>query len=306
MKRVLVLMSTYNGEKFLGEQLDSLYNQTGVDLHILVRDDGSVDTTIEILKKYSETKGKLEILQGKNVGASKSFFEVVHYAQTQLPKFDYYAFCDQDDVWLPDKLISAVDLLEDKGFNKLYFCRANYVDINLNFIGTAPAIKFFDYTTCIYRNPALGCTMVFDRILLDIFCRAYSKIDTINCLHDAWMFECALFTGAKVVADSDIHILYRQHGRNVTLAKKSLFKRYKAAFERKFKRTETYKRNRQAFYDLYINCIEGKDKRNFLESLLAYDSSLRNTLRFLNIQKWKSESIFDKCLWNILVMTKRF
>ena len=306
MKKVLVLLSTYNGEKYLKQQLDSLYNQSGVDIHILVRDDGSSDSTLEILEKYSKTKGEIDIIKGRNLGAAKSFFELAHIAQVEFTPYDYYAFCDQDDVWIKDKLISAVNLLDTKSANKLYFCRANYVDCNTNYLGTAPDIKFFDYTTCVYRNPALGCTMVFDKKLLNNFCLAYSSLDKIHGLHDDWMFKCALFTNAHVLADNNIHIQYRQHGNNVTLAKKNIFQRYKTALKRKLTRKQDYKQDRILFRDIYSKQIEEKCKKEFLEYLITYDNSLRDTLRYLKIQKWKSESLLDRCIWNMMVLLRQF
>lgn len=306
MHSVLVLMSTYNGEKFLKEQLESLYNQNGVDIHILVRDDGSSDSTIEILKEYSSAKGNLEIIYGDNVGAAKSFFEVALYAKENLPHYDYYAFCDQDDVWLPDKLISAVNSLEKTGENKLYFCRENYVDSNLNIIGTPKTIHFFDYTTSVYRNPALGCTMVFDKCLFDKFCLATTISDRINSLHDAWMFMCAMFTGANIISDNSIHLLYRQHGKNVTLAKKNTIQRYWTALKRKCKRGKTYRQDRATFYNLYLNHIDNQDKKDFYKSLISYDCSFKDTIKYLKKQKWKSEPLIDRVLWTFLVIFRLF
>lgn len=306
MHSVLVLLSTYNGERFLREQLDSLYNQSGVDIHILARDDGSKDSTVEILEEYKANRGHLTILKGENIGAGKSFFEVSYYAQKEFSQFDYYAFCDQDDVWLPDKLISAVNSLENVDNNKLYFCRENYVDKDLNFIGAAPSIKYFDYTTCVYRNPALGCTMVFDKQLFDNFCLASSTSTELNSLHDSWMFMCAMFTGAHVIADNNIHLQYRQHGNNVTLAKKNTLQRYKTALKRKCERVEKYRCDRIAFYNIYLSLIDSEDKKDFFKSLISYNSSLRNTIKFLKIQKWKSEPFRDRVLWTFLVLFRLF
>ena len=103
--KVLILVSTYNGEKYLPEQLDSLYAQEGVDIHILVRDDGSKDNTIGILKNYQGSKGKMTIIEGENIGAGQSFLALINEATTNYPDYDYYAFCDQDDVWYGNKVV---------------------------------------------------------------------------------------------------------------------------------------------------------------------------------------------------------
>ena len=104
MCSVLVMLSTYNGEKFLAQQLDSLYKQKKVDVFILVRDDGSNDKTLEILNQYKDKYGKMIVLAQSNIGVAQSFFSLMYYAVTEMPKFDFYAFCDQDDVWFENKL----------------------------------------------------------------------------------------------------------------------------------------------------------------------------------------------------------
>ena len=104
--KVCVLMSTYNGERFIEEQLRSLRNQEGVDVQVLVRDDGSTDCTLDILNQWQQT-GFLTWYQGENLKPARSFMNLIH----QAPEVAYYAFCDQDDVWFGDKLHSAVQAL---------------------------------------------------------------------------------------------------------------------------------------------------------------------------------------------------
>lgn len=99
LKTVTVLLSTYNGEKFLEEQLQSLIQQKNVEVRILVRDDGSTDGTVSILDRWKNDR-LLNWYTGDNVGAGKSFVDLLF----KVPQSDYYAFCDQDDVWLPNKL----------------------------------------------------------------------------------------------------------------------------------------------------------------------------------------------------------
>lgn len=93
---ITVLMSTYNGEKYLKEQLDSILNQEQVDLKLLIRDDGSTDGTVNILKEYENSHTNIKWYSGLNLGCGKSFFQLV----LDAPKSDYYAFVDQDDVWV--------------------------------------------------------------------------------------------------------------------------------------------------------------------------------------------------------------
>ena len=94
MDKVCVMMSTYNGERFLPEQLDSLLGQQGVETEIYIRDDGSADSTRDIIEKYMRKHANIHFTEGRNIGPGRSFWELLRY----VSEYDYYAFCDQDDV----------------------------------------------------------------------------------------------------------------------------------------------------------------------------------------------------------------
>ena len=123
MNKVLILMSVYNGEKYLVEQIESLIHQERVDVSILVRDDGSSDGTIDILENY-KTKGILDFYTGENLRPARSFMHLLFNA----PDCDYYAFCDQDDVWLPEKLLVATDALKDVNGPSMFYHAMDLVD----------------------------------------------------------------------------------------------------------------------------------------------------------------------------------
>lgn len=105
---VSVLMSTYNGAKYIREQIDSILNQKDVNVELLIRDDGSSDNTAEICKEYQKKNTNIRFYQGENIGVGKSFMELLKKA----PEADYYSFSDQDDVWLEDKLSRAVKMIK--------------------------------------------------------------------------------------------------------------------------------------------------------------------------------------------------
>lgn len=307
MKSVLVLMSTYNGEKYLREQLDSILAQKDVDVTILVRDDGSKDSTVEILQDYKKSHGNIEIVEGTNLGVAGSFYEVAVYAHDNMQAFDYYAFCDQDDVWLPNKLKVAVDGLDRvENDKKLYFCRATFVDENLNYLKEARPCGFFDYTTCVYRNPALGCTMVFSKALLDLFELVKPYKDILKTLHDAWMFKLAVFSDAIIIADDESYIKYRQHHDNVTIANKGIIRKYYSALRRRIKRKNFYRIGAEIFLKIYGRILEDPKKIRFLEIMANYNQSLSATYKYLRIQPWKTENTLDKMLWRGLVVFKLF
>lgn len=114
MKTLQILMSTYNGAKYIREQMDSLLEQDceakgTASFCIIVRDDGSSDGTQDILEEYAgRYPEKISWYQGENHGVIRSFFELLQKSGAS----DYYAFCDQDDYWMPDKMSHAVETLQ--------------------------------------------------------------------------------------------------------------------------------------------------------------------------------------------------
>lgn len=310
MERILVLLSTYNGHKYLREQLDSLYAQENVHLHILVRDDGSKDETIEILNEYKNRHGKMTLITQTNIGCARSFHSLIEIAATRMPLYDYYAFCDQDDVWLPNKLYQAtlhLDKIETP--NKLYFCNANYVDSNLSFIKKSKLPMHVSFKTCVFRNPILGCTMVFDNQFLQLMNKGnHDRINTKGYLqlHDRWAYQCANYLGTTIIKDPSTTIQYRQHGNNVTSPNMSFLKRYKNAITKIFKYRNVNLIFNKTFYETYKNTIKDTDKNSFLKALCSYNASIKNTIIFLQRQSWEGESNLDKFLWRLLVLLRLF
>ena len=211
MATVTILLSTYNGEKFLKEQIDSLIAQNGVDVFILARDDGSSDSTLEILNKYKNEHSNFEFYTGGNLGPAQSFLDLVKNA----PKSDFYAFCDQDDVWDNDKLICAVNKLKvfDSDKPNLYYSNLRVVDEKLNFYRLSHDRAFFNENkySALAENLCTGCTAVFNY-------RAKQMIETTTIkycsMHDTWIYMVCKLLG-NTVYDSEPHISYRQHGGNV-------------------------------------------------------------------------------------------
>lgn len=214
-KNIAILMSTYNGENFLAEQLKSIEQQEGVAMSMMVRDDGSKDRTLSILSSWKEKTqktigGGIILLSQENVGPARSFMQLIN----QAPEADYYAFCDQDDVWEKDKLASAVAYLEkgDNDIPALYFSQVQLVDEHLNPLPTAkinPKCTFYEGLIAHY---ATGCTFVFNRTLLELV-RKYNP-EYIS-MHDLWLYHLCLAVGGNIYFDPMPHIKYRQHGNNV-------------------------------------------------------------------------------------------
>lgn len=211
--KVTVLLSTFNGEKYLREQLDSLVNQDLKPYKVLIRDDGSTDETINILEEYCSKYDFVKYYYGKNLGPAKSFFDLINNCE----EADYYALCDQDDVWFKNKLSSAITLLkqEDNNLPLLYMGRFILTDKDLNPLNSnmSSLYSYTDFAHALIYHSAPGCTFVFNnkaRLLINEY--DYNKEYCV--IHDSIIHKIVAMFG-KVVLDQNPYMYYRQHGSNV-------------------------------------------------------------------------------------------
>lgn len=163
--QVTVVMSTYNGERFLREQVESILAQEGVEVRLVVRDDGSSDGTVPLLRGW-EREGKLELVAGENLGVTRSFLELVRIASERGCLF--VALSDQDDVWHADKLARATAVLAsyDQAQPLLYCSEYTYCDQDLNETGRSRLCRIgFRLETMLYENMTSGNTIVMNREL---------------------------------------------------------------------------------------------------------------------------------------------
>ena len=219
---VVVLMSTYNGERFLRDQIESVLNQVGVNVSLLIRDDGSSDETINILDNYKR-RGLLEWYTGENLKPAKSFMDLLKAAKD----CEYYAFCDQDDVWLPNKLKNAIQKIKEEDNNApiLYYGAITLVNENLEPLSFEKELSSFTSFNCaIVSSNATGCTMVFNNQLRKLINRYTPEY---QIMHDGWFHKVCLAVGWKVIYDETPYILYRQHSGNVIGVSANSLKRWK-------------------------------------------------------------------------------
>ena len=209
--KVAVLLSTFNGGRFLQQQLNSLHEQTYPEIMILVRDDGSSDSTRSILDR-EQAKGRLDVLEGnKNLGPALSFFELLRSAAA-LTTTEYIAFCDQDDVWHPEKIEHAVSTLTGVTGScpAMYCSRLEIVDEHLKHVGFTEMPEKFGFGNALVENVAVGCTIVLNRKAIDLICENLpSKI----YIHDWWCY-LVLSCFGEIIFDDKASIKYRQHGSN--------------------------------------------------------------------------------------------
>lgn len=221
---VTVLLATYNGGKYLEEQLNSLIEQTYTDFRIIIRDDGSSDNTAEIISRYSSVfPDKIIVCPSTEPthSAAGNFFKLI-----EMYTDDYIMLCDQDDRWLPDKIektLSVMQTAEEKyGINTPILVHTDLfvADKKLSIIsnsftkyqGLSP--ENTELNRLLMQNSVTGCTVMFNRAL-------HEKLFTlpkVTAMHDWWLALIASAFG-KIEFLAEPTILYRQHGDNEVGAK---------------------------------------------------------------------------------------
>ena len=285
-KKMIILLSTYNGEKYIEEQLNSLFNQnTNVQIDILIRDDGSKDKTIPIINKIAKTHSNLTLIEGKNVGVNCSFFELLN----QAGEYDYYAFCDQDDIWLDDKISVAVSMIMEKeqyyDGPVLYGGCSWLVDTDLNKFGVTvqQEREITPYNTIIH-NFLPGHAQVFNRQLY-LLLKNVQNIENIY-VYDAWVTNVAAIKGF-IIFDNEPHTLYRQHANNaVGFSGKTGFISWFIQRIKRIRNDESisFSKQMKLFYDTYENEFDEDFK---LELFKFFDMQKNIISRFAYITKTK-------------------
>ena len=216
--KIAILMATYNGEKYICQQIDSILSQTCKDWELYIHDDGSTDNTIAAVESYVEKyPNKIHLIDGKSTGGAKyNFFYM--FGQVEAP---YYMTCDQDDVWLDKKIeltYGKMLAVENKAdVPCLVYTELRVVDSELNTI--ADTMSGYQSLDChkrtinqfILQNSVTGCTMMVNRALRDKMLRITDIDNTI--MHDWWAALVAAQFGKTAFIDEPT-ILYRQHGDN--------------------------------------------------------------------------------------------
>lgn len=236
--QVAILMCTFNGERFLQEQLDSFSTQTHKDWTLWVSDDGSTDQTLEILRATQARWGenRLKILEGPRKGYARNFLSLVCRPEIQA---DYFAFSDQDDIWLPGKLSRAIGMLENLPNDKprLYGSRTLLINTHGEIIGISKlSPRDLNFHNALVQNVAGGNTLVFNQQLRDVVQFAGPDLGIVS--HDWWLYLVATAIEGDVLFDQKPFIHYRQHKHNLVGANASIpakLKRLRQLFSGRFK-----------------------------------------------------------------------
>lgn len=282
---IYILLSTYNGSEFLSEFLASLEMQSYQNWRLLVRDDGSKDTTLSILEKFVNKVKKVEVIPDRtNIGAKASFARLLEVS-LEDQSWDYLMFADQDDVWINDKIEKTLLTMKDLNGDRplLVHSDVSVVDSNLKMINHSfwryqnidPKKDAFN--NLLLQNIVTGCTIMMNRKLAQMVL----PIPNEAIMHDWWIAMVASAFGKIAHVDEPL-MLYRQHSSNDTGAKRYGFEYFmKKLFEKPS--FEKYIQQSQAFLSLYGNELN-VNQRKMLEEFSALN----------RLTKWKKLQILFK------------
>ena len=306
MCKISIAMTTYNGEKYLKEQLDSLYSQTLLPDEIVVVDDCSTDSTSDILEEYHKSKGLIYIINDTNLGVNKNFEKAI-----RLCKGEYIAICDQDDIWLTTKIERSINKLREIEKNNLpSLVTSEKIDIDkLGEIIYRPKQKgdSDEYYISLFNHYMQGCTMFMNRKLLEYI---LPLPDRKEIMYDVFIGLTASMVGNKYNIGEPL-MYYRRHENNVTgrigektKIKKSIFEKYFPFYSKGRFNNMYYVDERNSSYfipdrkNLYYKIIDISSEKNILlkiykilsikelsksQKLQAVINTIFNTLRSCKI-----------------------
>jgi rhamnosyltransferase len=216
MSKIAVLLAAYNGEKWIEQQIRTIFIQKNINLHLYISLDLSTDNTYDLIRKISENNDNIKLLSyGKRFGnAARNFYRIIE--EVPVEEYDYIALSDQDDIWLENKLSNAISLLDKynaDGYssNVMAFWENGKTEI----IKKSYPAKEFDY---LFQTPGPGCTFVLKQHLIkNLKCLILEKKTLVSELdiHDWFIYAYARSNNYKWIIDKNSYIKYRQHSANL-------------------------------------------------------------------------------------------
>ena len=299
-----ILLSTYNGCRYLAALLDSLLEQTCNNIIINIRDDGSTDRTREILDAYSDLHPSIRVEYGDNLGPARSFHELL---KTAHEDDGYFAYCDQDDIWLADKIEAALTLLNaDNADGPLLYCsRLEYVDADLKHLGYSPVLKRAPKLhNALVENVAIGCTLMFNhhtrKLLLD-------APPPPSVMHDHWCYLLGSAFG-RILFDPVPRIKYRQHKSNVYGAAASsygLIKRRIARFINSAGRAYHPHDTAMLFHEQFGDRLDSQNQ-GMIERFISSRKSFGNRVRYALHPEVYRQSGLDNFILRCLILANHY
>ena len=292
-KKVNIIISTYNGEKYIKEQIDSLLNQIYPNIEIYVRDDGSKDGTIAILKEYEENN-QIHLIQGENLGFCGSFMEMLRVVE----EGDYWSFCDQDDIWSKDKISRAVETLEKEKRQEiplLYHSASEMIDENGKSLGI---LTVQEETNSFRRNLTGTIGVGFSMVINSALRKEMLKCDYKKVYAHDWLAGAIAEGFGKVIVDHTVLAKYRR--LDVSVSKSTFFRRVKWFIETLTTEGEVKSRNME-YSKCFYEKLSCKDQK--LMDLFNYSgySLLRSFRKTFYLKRWRP-SLSSEIVMRLLML----
>jgi len=267
---ISVAIATYNGEKHLRQQLDSILSQSYDNFEIIVSDDRSTDSTQTILDEYRSKHNIQYQVNKKNIGYIKNFETLI-----SLCTGDYIALSDQDDIWLPEKLEK---LINNIGNNLLIHSDASLIDENDNLLKKrwkGQVESFNTFEQFLFRNIVTGCTILFKRELL----KTASPFPEGLAYHDWWLAISSSIE-SKITYINEPLILYRQHTTQHTGANTSskfdiiILDKIRRAVGKKTFRMIASGKHLKNLYSIKDQQLFSKDQKQSINDIICYHENI--------------------------------
>lgn len=294
--KVNVLISTYNGEKYVDEQIQSILDQTYPNIFIYIRDDGSTDNTVE---KIKEKYGKFVILdEGKNVGFARSFYKLLKSAIDG----DYWAFCDQDDIWMPEKIQRAVEWLEKQNnqIPLLFHGSFELVSEDLKEVLGVSSIPKYEID---FRRALTDC--IFQGFSIVINCKMRDMIlacDETRCGSHDWMSMLIAIEFGKYFYDEFVATKHRR----LTSSQSSLdlASRMKWFVNMFFVKSNTQK-TIDEFYHIYGNKMRRQTDKDMLELFISDNRCIRTAVvKAFYPKRWRPSFVSEMAVRILMIVGK--
>ena len=301
MSRIAVLLSAYNGERYIEQQIESIQGQAGIDsLTIIVRNDGSQDGTLNILQQMQGTYRNLEVIEGRNIGLAASFLELLAYAYER--GYDYYSFSDQDDYWLPEKLSVAVNALEGRESPCMYAACSKIVDAELAESGevTQTDVRGITFCNSAIQNFCPGHNQVLNRAMAKMVV-SKTKYSSAIYSQDLWITNVAAVTGT-IIFDNTPHTLYRQHADNQLCFGKNRFEWVKDRVKR-LRKGEGKKMAAQLKY--FVECYGAfltEEQKAEIDSFFNAQGSFLKRARYAAHTKLYRQRSYETSMFKIIYL----
>ena len=301
MSSILIMMSTYNGEKYLRPQLDSILNQkTQHDIHLYIRDDASTDTTRDILNEYASKYPNITLEFGKNMGSNASFLSMLEKANG----YDYYGYSDQDDIWLEDKVEIAIESIKPLDNTKpcMYCSCSELVDDEYHHLGlTQINRRGMTFNNVIIQNLCPGHAMVFNNEAVKLFTSHYPIDYTRIDVHDYWLAMHIIAFG-ELYYDNIPHTYYRQHNDNVLGYSHGLYGWLVERIHRvQHSMAKLITKQNLYFYELYKNDLTNDQVKELKGMLYSQRNILTRSIFLLKTKVYRQKK-FETMLFYILYL----